>query len=126
MVQEVTDERGMKVVKYIDQLGRTILTKTQLLASPLSGHYGWLCTYYVYDEMNHLRMVIPPKAVETLNTVSVNWNLASNSSINTNLCYEYFYDNRGRLTMKRIPGKGKIYEAYDKLDRLVMSQDSNL
>ena len=54
MVQEVTDERGMKVVKYIDQLGRTILTKTQLLASPLSGHYGWLCTYYVYDEMNHL------------------------------------------------------------------------
>ncbi len=45
--QQVTDERGIKAITYTDNLGRTILTKTQLAASPATGHAGWLCTYYV-------------------------------------------------------------------------------
>ena len=125
-VQELTDERGIKAVKYIDELGRTILTKTQLAATPSTGHAGWLCTYYVYDEMNHLRMVITPKAVEALNNTNANWNLTTNATVNNNLCYAHYYDNRDRETMKRIPGKGKIYIAYDKMDRVVLTQDANL
>jgi RHS repeat-associated protein len=125
-VNEVADERGVKAVTYIDELGRTVLTKTQVASSPTSGHAGWLCTYYVYDEMNHLRVVIPPKAVEALNNSTVNWDLASNSTINSGLCYRYYYDDRGRVTMKYIPGKGKSYVAYDLLDRVVMTQDPNL
>lgn len=125
-VLQITDEKGTISIKYIDVLGRTILTKTQLSASPSTGHYGWVCTYYVYDEMNHVRLVIPPKAVEALNNATVNWNIASNPTINTGLCYGYFYDSRGRAVMKRIPGKGKIYIAYDLLDRVVMTQDPNL
>ncbi len=126
MLQETTDERGIKIITYVDENGKTILTKKQLATSPSSGHYGWLCTYYVYDEMNHLRLVIPPKATEALNTTAVNWNLAANATINTNLCYAYYYDTRGRVTMKRIPGKGKYYIAYDLLDRVVMTQDPKL
>ena len=57
-VLQTTDERGNISLKYLDALGRTILTKVQNVASPSTGHYGWLCTYYVYDEMNHLRLVI--------------------------------------------------------------------
>jgi RHS repeat-associated protein len=126
LVNEVMDERGVKAVTYTDELGRTVLTKTQVASSPSSGHAGWLCTYYVYDEMNHLRMVIPPKATEALNNNTVNWNLATNSTINSGLCYRFYYDDRGRVTMKYIPGKGKSYIAYDLLDRVVMIQDPNL
>lgn len=126
-VEEVTDERGVKGVSYKDELGRTILTKMQVASSPSTGHAGWLCTYYVYDEMNHLRMVITPKAVEALNNGTVNWDLTySSGAINTGLCYAYYYDDRGRVTMKRVPGRGKSYIAYDLFDRVVMTQDSNL
>ena len=61
MVQEVTDERGIKAMKYINQLGQTVLTKTQLATSPGTAHVGWLCTYYVYDEAGSLRMWYHPK-----------------------------------------------------------------
>jgi len=125
-ILKVIDERGDSVLKYVDALGRTVLTKVQASATPSTGHTGWMCTYYVYDEMNHIRLVIPPLAVAALNTSGVNWNLAGNSAINTGYCYGYFYDSRGRVTMKRIPGRGKIYIAYDLFDRVVMTQDPNL
>ncbi len=126
MVEEVTDERGIKAIKYINQLGQTVLTKTQLAASPGTAHVGWLCTYYVYDEAGSLRYVIPPKATEALNANT--WNFAAGplTGMGFNLCYAYWYDNQGRVIMKRIPGKGKIYIAYDKMDRVVMTEDSSL
>lgn len=124
LVQTTTDERGKKAVSYINERGETVLTKTQLSDSPSRDHTGWLGTYYVYDEIGHLRMVIPPKATAFL--LTNDWNLATNSDIVTNLCYSYWYDNRGRITEKHIPGKGKIYIAYDLLDRIVMTQDEKL
>jgi len=126
VVQQTTDERGIKTVVYKDELGRTVLSKQQVSSAPSTGHYGWLCTYFIYDEMNHLRIVIPPKAVDALNTSSVNWNLSGNPTIKTGLCFSYFYDSRGRAIMKYIPGKGKNYFAYDLFDRVVMTQDANL
>lgn len=42
------------------------------------------------------------------------------------LCYEYNYDNKNRLIEKKIPGKGWEYFVYDKINRPVLSQDSNL
>jgi RHS repeat-associated protein len=124
LVEEVTDEDDKKKILYKDELGRIVLSKVQVLAAPATGHHGWLCTYYIYDEMNSLRMVIPPKAVEAL--IAVSWNLAGNSAIRTGLCYAYYYDNKGRMTMKYIPGKDKSYIAYDLLGRVVMTQDANL
>ncbi len=42
------------------------------------------------------------------------------------LIYEYRYDKRNRLIEKKIPGKEWEYIVYDKLDRPVLTQDSNL
>jgi RHS repeat-associated protein len=122
LVQEVTDERGIRSLSYTDQLGHTILTKTQDATTPSTHHTGWLCTYMVYDEMGQLRIVIPPKAVQQLPTA--NWQLPTAAL--QGLCYSYFYDSRGRQIVKCIPGKGKSYVAYDLLDRPVMTQDPNL
>lgn len=124
LVDEVTDERGVKAIAYKNEAGQLVLSKVQLSNSPSTGHGGWLCTYYIYDEMNALRMVIPPKAVEAL--LGVNWNLGGNADIRTGLCYAYYYDSKGRQIMKYIPGKGKSYIAYDLLGRIVMTQDANL
>lgn len=125
-VVQVTDERGIKSLIYTDELGRKVLDKTQLDAAASVGYTGWLCTYYVYDEMNHLRVVIPPAVVSSLNLNGWSFSNAALTGAKVNLCYTYWYDNRGRVTMKSIPGKGKIYTAYDAFDRGVMKQDANL
>jgi len=41
-----------------------------------------------------------------------------------NLCYQYRYDERGRLTQKKLPGKGWEYIVYNKLDQPVLTRDS--
>jgi RHS repeat-associated protein len=124
LVEEVIDERGIKAIVYKNENGKAVLLKQQLINTPASGHYGWLCTYYIHDEMDQLRMVIPPKAVEAL--IGVSWDMAGNSSIRTGLCYAYYYDIEGRQVMKYIPGKGKTYIAYDLFSRVVMTQDPYL
>lgn len=123
-VEEVTDEKGTQKATYKNEQGQVVLSRVQLLASPAAGHYGWLSTYYIYDEMGHLRYVVTPKAVEAL--IAASWDLASHTSIGTGLCYSYWYDSKGRNTMKYVPGGSKNYMAYDLMGRTVMTQDGNL
>lgn len=39
--------------------------------------------------------------------------------------FQYKYDHRNRMSEKRVPGSGWVYMVYDKLDRLVATQDAN-
>ncbi|MBK9570517.1 MAG: hypothetical protein IPO53_11815 [Chitinophagaceae bacterium] len=119
------DEHGKRVVTFSDKDGNVILKKVQIDSNPSPNHTGWLCTYYIYDELNNLRHVIPPKAVDTLKNrgwqfESTIWNY---STIDQELCFGYDYDTKGRLSCKRIPGAGQVWMVYDARDRLVMSQD---
>ncbi len=116
-----TDESGHQVVEYKDETGHVILKKVQLSASPGTAHVGWLCTYYVYDELNNLRFVIQPQAVVVINS---NWNITT--AIANELCFRYEYDSHGHLIIKKIPGAGETWMVYDIRDRLVMTQDSLL
>jgi RHS repeat-associated protein len=119
-VQVTTDENGNEVIIYKDLQGQVILKKVQINDLQLPGHYDWLCTYYVYDDLNNLRFVIPPKAVEYLQANS--WILSQ--TIRYDLCFSYLYDERNRLIMKQVPNGGKTYMVYDTRDRMVFSQDS--
>ena len=66
-------------------------------------------TAYIYDDFGLLRCVVPPEA----------------TGIDDNdLCYYYLYDNRKRLTEKKIPGGGIIQMVYDKRDRLRFTRNS--
>ncbi len=113
------DERGNKVVEYKDKEGKVLLKKVQIDAVPADNHGGWLCTYYVYDDFQRLRFVIPPKAVKLLSG-SMNWVLSNQAMINE-LCFRYEYDARGRMIAKKVPGAGWNFMVYDKRDRLVLS-----
>ncbi|HWJ25821.1 MAG TPA: DUF6443 domain-containing protein, partial [Flavisolibacter sp.] len=123
-----TDEQGHQVIEFKDKEGKVILKKVQLTAVSDDGtvgkdHTGWLCTYYVYDDLGQLRCVIQPKAVQAMNSPGT-WIL--DATMLKGLCFRYEYDTRGRMIMKQVPGAGAVYMVYDKRDRLTMTQDANM
>jgi RHS repeat-associated protein len=121
------DEHNNQVVEFKDNEGKIILKKVQLKALPDTGtgkgHYGWLCTYYVYDDFDNLRCVIQPKGVELLAANS--WSMSYSGGVILNeQCFRYEYDGKKRRIMKKIPGAGPVWMIYDNRDRPVMMQDS--
>lgn len=100
---------------YTDKNGRLILERTynKLTSSQLE----MLSTYYVYDDFGNLCFVLPPKA--TPDAVS-----GIPSSID-DLCYQYCYDERQRLVLKRVPGKEWELLFYNTLDQVVCTQNGN-
>jgi RHS repeat-associated protein len=119
-----SDEAGNAIVEFKDKQGQVVLKKVQVgnIPTDYSGYEGFLCTYYVYDYLNQLRFVIPPKAVEAIRS---NWQFNDNNIINE-LCFRYEYDSRNRMIAKKIPGAGWVYMIYDTRDRLVFTQDAKL
>ena len=117
----VIDEQGHQIVEYKDKLGKIILKKVQQSSSPSTGHSGWLCTYYIYDTLQHLRVILQPQAVALING---SWTV--NQTIANQLCFRYEYDGRARTAIRKAPGAGQVWKVYDARDRAVMSQDSLL
>jgi RHS repeat-associated protein len=128
LVKEITiDENGKQLIEFKNKSDQIILRKVQLKASPDDGTGSgnckdWLCTYYIYDNLNRLRAVLQPKAVELLE--STNWQFTTD--ILNELVYRYEYDDKGRLNIKKVPGSGPVYMVYDARDRQVMLQDANM
>jgi RHS repeat-associated protein len=124
VVEEVTNEQGLKKITYTNERGEMVLSKVQIDNTPGTAHIGWLCTYYIYDEMGALRTVLPPKAISTM--LAAGFTTTSFNNVQAELSYRYYYDNKARLTVKQLPGSGKTYMVYDVRDKLVMTQDSSL
>lgn len=103
------------VEEYADRTGRLILKRTY--NKLITGKTEMLSTYYVYDEFNNLKFVIPPKA-EPDNDNALDQNVVDN------LCFQYRYDEFNRLVEKKIPGKGWEFMVYNTLNQLVFSQDA--
>ena len=106
LVKEVHDEDGHLSKEYIDKRGRTILKERWLDSLPVR-------TFYVYDDRDLLRAVIPPMA-------------AAEGYDDDRYVFRYTYDDRRRMTTKKIPGAAPVEMVYDNMDRLVMSCDGNL
>ncbi|MFY7844918.1 DUF6443 domain-containing protein [Chryseobacterium gambrini] len=105
-----TDEDGIKTVEFKNGLNQVVLVRK------MNGTQS-VDTYYVYNEYNQLAYVIPP-----LTSVSG----AVDGVTLDNLCYQYKYDVKNRLVEKKLPGKGWEYMVYDKADRVIMTQDTNM
>lgn len=94
------DADGKTIESFFDFQGNIILKRVG----------GKMDTYYVYDELKHLRFVLTPSYQKTKdNTIS---------------SYEYRYDDRGRVYWKKLPGAEYIQYWYDNADRVVCSQDA--
>jgi RHS repeat-associated protein len=125
------DEHGQQTVELKDREGNVVLKKVQLTAAEDDGngkgHTGWLCTYYLYDMWDNLRCVLQPKAVEQL--MANGWAIPASGTqaggILDGLAFQYAYDGRNRMAMKKVPGAGETYMVYDNRDRLVLTQDAN-
>ena len=124
------DEHNKQVIEFKDKEGRVVLKKVQLTATPDDGsgkgHTGWICTYYIYDDLGNLRCVIQPEGVKWL--AANNWDFSSPSGggqVGAEQCFRYEYDGRQRMIMKQVPGAKPVYMVYDQRDRLVMTQDGN-
>jgi len=79
-----TDAQGNEVVVYKDKNGRTILKKVQFTNAPGTAYTGWLCIYYVFDNLDNLRFVISPEALAVINTGTA-WTVPQ--PIADGLCY---------------------------------------
>ncbi|WBV61114.1 RHS repeat-associated core domain-containing protein [Chryseobacterium camelliae] len=101
----VTDEDGNTTSEFKNGKGQTLMVRK-----------GNTETYYVYNKYDHLAFVIPPLA----STAALD-----QTALNT-LCYQYKYDSKSRQIAKKLPGKDWEYFVYDKMSRIVMSQDANM
>jgi RHS repeat-associated protein len=102
---EKTADKNTHITReYKDKQGKVVLKQVQI------GAGSNLSTYYIYDDFDLLRCVIPPAA--TRSTIELN--------------YYYKYDAEHRMTGKKIPGAQWVYMVYDKRDRLVAIQDGNM
>ncbi|RZK50871.1 MAG: RHS repeat-associated core domain-containing protein, partial [Pedobacter sp.] len=96
---------------FMDQFERVILKRAWLDESNSAD------TYYLYDYAGQLRYVLPPGFTLTSFTES--------DTQFIELAYAYHYDTKQRLIEKKIPGKAWEHLVYNRLDRLVLTQDGN-
>ncbi|WP_314059924.1 DUF6443 domain-containing protein [Empedobacter brevis] len=102
-IQSFFTDEGVKI------LDRKFLTNTETID-----------TYYIYDYLGNLRFVLSPE----LSKLFKNGLPANYKSLLNNLGYQYTYDSKYRLIERKDPSKSKSYYVYDKLNRVVATQDS--
>ena len=111
-VRQFTDEHGAQSREYADKEGKLILRQVQ------EGKGRYLKTVYAYDELGHLRYLLPPKAGQLLS--KNNWLMTTAVQA---LVFRYHYDERGRAIVRQVPGAAEEHLVYDPLDRVVLVQD---
>ncbi len=71
------NEDQKQVIEFKDKNDRIILKKVQLTAAADAGlgknHAGWLCTYYIYDDIGNLRCVLQPAGTALFLNIGGNW-----------------------------------------------------
>ncbi len=112
-----TDEENHQVVEYKDQDGRVVQKQVQ------DGATSWMVTTYVYDELERLAYVIPPKLYE--NKVQGQAGAVILKEVDdAELLFAYHYDKEGRLTEKLVPGGGWSQIVYNQAGLPVLMQNA--
>ena len=113
------DENGKVVITFNDNMGREILSRQLDGTDETSG----LDTYTVYDGLGRPVWVISPKGSSMLGSASI---FPTSGELAAEWSTLYWYDTYGRMTGRRLPGRGMEHYVYDAGDRLLLYQDGNL
>ncbi|MFY0651640.1 MAG: hypothetical protein JXQ96_06380 [Cyclobacteriaceae bacterium] len=116
-----TDEDGNLMLEYKNKKGQVVLKKLQVDET----NNIWASTYYVYDDRDLLRVVIPPEATNKLSIDFFGKPETERQDFLNKWAFQYDYDPRKRMTSKKIPGADEVLMVYDQWDRLILSQDGN-
>jgi RHS repeat-associated protein len=123
-IKSITDDNGLITRSYLDKDGRIILKKVQAVSSvsSLNDNKQWASTYYIHDDLGNVMFVLQPELSKTL---LVNDTSNPSSTQLKAFAFQYKYDERQRMVEKNLPGADTIRLIYDKLNRLVLTQDGN-
>lgn len=112
-VEIILDEDNHCTAIFTDKQGRKVLQRQS----------DWNIqsdTYWVYDIYGRLRYVISPEGAKILKT---HYQGLCDADAVERYCYVYGYDNRDRCVTKKMPGQAEQQFVYDKLNRVIFSQD---
>ncbi len=134
-MNKVRDEHNNQVIEYVDKKGVTVLKRVQTVTgdpSTLDSNKdtNYASTYYIYDDFGNLVCVLPPEATKQITQTTPPSEFFGKSDAQKDdflkrWAFRYSYDSRRRMIYKQVPGADQVYLAYDKRDRLVMTQDGN-
>lgn len=111
--QEGDQTQRHETLEYTDPNGRMIAREMHVSASDRR------ITYYVYDDLDRLRYVLPPMAdTFDCSTAKTAQELGA-------YCYYTEYDDRGHIVRSQTPGAEYTLSIYDRRGRPAMSQDGN-
>lgn len=102
-MEETEDENNLRTQVFKDLRGLTILERRISNSETFD-------TYFVYNDLGQLRYVVTP--------------LYQTDPHKANNCYEYRYDNRGRMVKKILPQGGTIQYWYDSNNRPIYIKDA--
>lgn len=105
------DAQGNKATEFKDKQSKLILS--------INGNSN---TYYVYDIYGLLRYVISPEAYELI-AGDDDFSGDLTTDVIKNLCYYYQYDDKKRMTHKKLPGNDIIFYIYNRRDQVILVQD---
>ena len=113
-VTRTVNEDDNESYVFTDKRGRTVLERRVVAESIYAD------TYYAYDVYGDLRYMISPEGAARITTVGV-----CDKTVLADYCYQYRYDERHRLIERKLPGCEAEYFVYDKMDRIVYSQNGD-
>ena len=117
LVTKSMDEDGNTAYSFTDFSGKTLLERRVLSSDETAD------TYYVYDDFDDLRAVIPPMLSKEVSTsTSTHW--TSDSEPFGRWAFLYVYDSRHRCVAKKMPGAGWNLTLYDKAGNAILTQDA--
>ena len=118
-VQESTNENSGtaegETIEFTNGLGKVVLTK-------IKAEGGYNSLYSIYDPVGRLVYVLQPGGVKEIIDAGGNWSYLNNASFQERWMFSYQYDERNRMTAKRVPGADWEYMVYDEHDRTVLTQ----
>ena len=115
------DEKNNLLIEFTDKEGRLLCKQIQY-TTKADGTKLFARTYYIYDDLGNLAIVLPPPFPFAGIT---GMGIETKTNMLNRYAFQYHYDERQRLTHKKVPGADWVYMVYDNRDRLVMIQDGN-